>query len=120
MPNYNRSGTGPADDLEIATKVMDTVQRQIASYRLALEKLRLLRKELELDRDLAARIQDSPEMMSKLLVERGIPEQYAIGMAAEDFQDQSFRGVGYWTWDCCCTECCLTSIICNITTIHKG
>jgi hypothetical protein len=115
MPNFDRRGTGPADDLEIASRVMDTVQRQIASHRLSLEKLRLLRQELAQDSDLAARLQGSPEMMSKLLVERGIPEPLAMGMVAEDFQDQSLRGVGFWTWDCCCTACCLTQTICHCT-----
>jgi hypothetical protein len=114
MPNFERSDAKPADDLEITSKVLDTVQRQIGSYRMSLEKLRLLRQELQQDNALATRIWSSPDMMAKIFIERGIPEALAFGMAAEDFQDENFaRGLGFWTWDCCCTNCCITG--CSIT-----
>ena len=109
--NRQRDAT-PADDLEITSKISDTVQRQIASYKMSLEKLRLLRRELRTDASLEKRIWSSPDEMSKLLVERGISEQLAIAMAAEDFQDEQFGGrLAIWTWSCCCTNCCLTVII---------
>lgn len=112
MPNFSRSKDNPADELEITSRVMDTVQRQVASYRMSIEKLRSLRKEIEIDKELNKRIRSTPEEMAKILVERGIPAHLAIGMAAEDFQDPNFgQLIAMWTWDCCCTGCCVTSCI---------
>jgi hypothetical protein len=103
---------------------MITVQRQIASYTQSLEKLRLLRKELQVDEGLSNQVRSGPEAMMKLLVERGIPENLATGMAAEDFQDRGFGerlGLGgalgeWYTGDCCCTACCITCV-CTAGTI---
>jgi hypothetical protein len=116
MPNFDkRSGVG--DELEIASRIVETVQRQIGTYRLALEKVRLLRKEFALDESLAKTAMSSPEKMSQLLVERRIPEGLANGMAAEDFQNPDFaRNIGLWTWDCCCTGCCITDCHCTLVT----
>jgi hypothetical protein len=115
MPNFTRGKDDikdDKDDLEIASRVMDTVGRQIASYRMSLEKLRGLRKEILLDEELEKRITSSPEAMTKVLTERGIPEVLAVGMAAEDFQDPNYLpNLAIWTWNCCCTACCITCII---------
>lgn len=111
MPNYRRSSETPEDDLEIATRVLDTVQRQVASYQMSLSKLRGLRREMTVDKSLNSRISAGPSQMVELLVERGIPEALAVGMAAEDFQDDTFGGaLALWTWDCCCTGCCVTCV----------
>ena len=118
MPNL-RKGKSDAytDDLEIATRVMETVHRQIGSYMMSLEKLRFMRKELEMDARFRKRVQVGPAEMLKILVERGIPEQLAVGMAAEDFLDDKFGGnLALWTWDCCCTGCCLTCV-CTSNTV---
>lgn len=116
MPNFD-ARRPPQDDLEITARVMQTVENQISSYRISLEKLRILRKELDIDDSLARRALSSPEDMKNLLVERGVPEQLAFGMAAEDFKDSNFGGgLALWTWDCCCTACCLTSCHCTLIT----
>lgn len=112
MPNQRKGKGDPSsDDLEIAARVMETVHRQIGSYMMSLDKLRFMRKELEMDARFRKRIQAGPAEMTKILVERGIPEQLAVGMAAEDFQDDVFGGnLALWTWDCCCTGCCITCV----------
>jgi hypothetical protein len=111
MPRYKKGSDDSHDDLEIASRVLETVNRQVASYMISLDKVRLMRKEIEADQRLTKRIRSGPAEMTKVLVERGIPQHLAAGMAAEDFQDQSFGGeLGFWTWDCCCTGCCLTCI----------
>lgn len=116
MPNMRKRGPGE-DDLEIAVRVMDTVERQIGAYRISLEKVRMLRKEFALDPDLQKRALANGEAMSRLLIERGVPENFAYGMAAEDFQDEALAArAGIWTWDCCCTSCCLTSCECTLIT----
>jgi hypothetical protein len=118
MPNFNRSKTGPEDDLEIASRVMNTVQQQIVIYRASLEKVRLMRKELQLDNALATRIWRSPDEMMKVFMERGIPQELAGGMAAEEFQDPNFKGggggIGFWTWDCCCITSCQCTLVTSI------
>lgn len=121
MPFQSRASFREEDDLDIATRVMQTVERQVESYRLSLIRVRALRKEIELDRDLDKRLRSSPEGMRDVLMERGIPEALAVGMAAEDFQSPDFGGkLGFWTWDCCCTGCCVTSCIgTNITNIAQ-
>lgn len=125
MPEFDRRPV--EDDLEIASRVMDTVQKQIASYRMSLEKLRGLRKEIQLDSALSERVRSSPQGMMDVLTERGIPQHLAAGMVAEDYQDEGFdvNNLGFWTWDCCCTACCITCIctaatICDVTEIHGG
>jgi hypothetical protein len=116
MPNFDERRDAE-DDLEVTARVMHTVERQIGSYRASLEKVRLLRKEFALDSELAKKTMSSPENMSKLLVERGVPEHLAVGMAGEDFKDREFGGrLGIWTWDCCCTGCCLTECHCTLIT----
>lgn len=115
MPHLSKDG-GPVggDDLDIASRVMGTVQKQIESYRISLEKVRALRSELKLDRSLDIRAFSSPEEMLKLLTSRGIPKHLAAGMVVEDFQDARLvTEEAIWTWDCCCTSCCITS--CMIT-----
>ena len=117
MPNFERGKKDPDDDLEIASRVMDTVQKQIGSYRMSLEKLRLLRKEIQVDDELRKRVLSTPDDMAQVLTDRGIPEFLAVSMAAEDFQDRAFGGrLALWTWDCCCTGCCLTECNCTLIT----
>ncbi len=120
MPNFRR--TPAQDDLEIVSRVMDTVAKQVSSYQMSLEKLRGLRKELLLDKALEKRIKSSPESMSKVLLERGIPEALAAGMVAEDFQKPDFAtNLAMWTWDCCCTGCCLTCVCtANTSALEDG
>jgi hypothetical protein len=119
MPNYARERSEPQDDLEIAARVMDTVQKQIASYRLSLEKVRSLRQECQIDERLNERLRSDPREMATILIERGIPQPMAVSMAAEDFRSPDFGGeLALWTWDCCCTGCCVTSCIgTNITNV---
>jgi hypothetical protein len=117
MPNLEERRRDSDDELEIVARVMETVERQIGGYRMALEKVRLARKEFSVDKSLAAKVMNSPEEMSKFLTERGVPEFLAVGMAAEDFKSAEFAGAaGIWTWDCCCTSCCLTSCHCTLIT----
>ena len=120
MPNMQKGkGQAAADDLEIAARIMETVHRQIGSYMMSLEKLRFMRKELEMDSRFRKRVTGGPAEMSKMLIERGIPEQLAVGMAAEDFLDDQFGGqLALWTWDCCCTGCCLTCV-CTSNTVAR-
>jgi hypothetical protein len=121
MPNFDKRTA--EDDLEIATRIMKTVERQMSTYRVALEKVRLLRKEFVVDESMRKAVMSTPESMSELLIERGIPEVLAYGMAAEDFQDKAFapgRGLGFWTWSCCCTSCCITDCSCTIVTVKTG
>src|SRR5688500_17137481 len=112
MPYLSRNSNPiGVDDLDIASRVMETVQRQIESYRISLEKVRALRSELELDRNLKRQVLSSPEEMAKLLTSRGIPKHLAAGMVAEDFQDARLvTEDAIWTWDCCCSNCCITNI----------
>lgn len=120
MPNL-KERREPEDDLEVAARVMQTVERQISEYRTALEKVRLIRKEFELDPGLSKRAFTDPEAMKDLLVERGVAEPLAYGMAAEDFKAADFGGrLSLWTWDCCCTECCFTSCNCTLITSITG
>jgi hypothetical protein len=122
MPSFEKR-TESQDELEIATRIMQTVQRQIGTYRMALEKVQLLREEFKVDESLANTTMASPDSMSRLLVERGIPENLAMGMAAEDFQDPDFGGggrLGWWTWDCCCSGCCLTDCGCTVVTVSRA
>jgi hypothetical protein len=123
MPNFDREDQPqpPDDDLEIASRVMATVQKQVASYQQSLETLREMRKELT---DASAseapggRIVATPEQLAELLEERGIPQPLSNAMAAEDFQDETFAAeASMWTWDCCCTDCCLT---CQMATQVTG
>ena len=121
MPNMKKreAEARSCDDLDVASRVMETVQRQIGSYALALEKLRSMRREIEMDSRFKKRVEAGPAEMSKVLVERGIPEVLAVGMAAEDFQDLRFGGaLALWTWDCCCTGCCLTCVCTNNTSAY--
>jgi hypothetical protein len=117
MPRYSsesdREGkSGSENELEISSRIMNTVQQQIADYRLALEKVRGLRKECELDTKLNERIRSDPEAMAHVLVQRGIAPHLAISMVAEDFQYPGFgAGLAVWTWDCCCSDCCVTGCI---------
>ena len=117
MPNYKRKADSN-DDLEIAARILETVHRQVASYMSSLDKLRLMRKEIDVDPELAKQIRAGPAEMTKILVERGIPENLAAGMAGEDFRDEIFsRKLGFWTWDCCCTACCITCVFTNDTVV---
>lgn len=60
--------TPPGDDFEIATRVLQTVERQIGSYRLGLEKVRPLRKEFPMDEELRKKTMNTPESMFELLI----------------------------------------------------
>lgn len=128
MPNYNRE---PAeDDLDIAAKVMDTVQRQIATYRDALQTLRRLRKELATREEHGStekepRYINTPQLLAEFFEENGIPKPFSIAMAAEDFAamegdfSSDFSEAEYvtFTWDCCCSICCFT---CSMATQVTG
>jgi hypothetical protein len=116
MPNfYRHQDHDIEDDLDIAARVMETVQRQIASYHEALQTVRTMRKELiarqqqpETPENPKRRI-NTPALFAELLEERGVPQPLSKAMAAEDFQDPSFQTeAAIWTWDCCCSHCCLT------------
>ena len=115
MPNFDRYANPSADDLDIATRVMDTVQKQIASYRQALVTVREMRRVLaetpqdEGEGGTELRRVNTPELLAELFEENGLPVQLSKAMAAEDFQDSTFEtALAFWTWDCCCTDCCLT------------
>lgn len=109
MPNFDRGNYPQQDDLDIASRVMATVQKQVASYQQSLEALRDLRKELTEDAAAGGRVVSTPEQLAALFEERGIPRALSMGMAAEDFQDEAFEAeASLWTWDCCCTDCCLS------------
>lgn len=116
MPNFERPERPPAVDLDVAARVMDTVQRQVASYKSSLETLMKIREELE--SPTGERTISTPQALAELLEERGIPQPLSKAMAAEDFQDAQFEvEVSLWTWDCCCTDCCLT---CQMATQVTG
>jgi hypothetical protein len=129
MPNFSRTPNNSldlvaGDDLNITAAVMDTVQKQIASYRDALQTMRDLRSEIAYRQQSEATVQGSgrvintPQLFAELLEERGIPVQLSKAMAAEDFQDASFDvEMAMWTWDCCCTACCWT---CEMATQVTG
>jgi hypothetical protein len=109
MPNFDRGRQSQQDDLDIAARVMATVQKQVASYQQSLETLRELRKEFGVDEGSGDRTVSSPEQLAELFEERGIPLALSRAMAAEDFQDENFAAeASLWTWDCCCTDCCLS------------
>ncbi|EME66846.1 hypothetical protein G352_02879 [Rhodococcus ruber BKS 20-38] len=120
MPNFYRASNPSEDELDLATRVMDTVQKQITSYREALSKVREMRKVLEQTSQVLPpedstefRRVNSAELLGRLFEENGLPPPLAQAMAAEDFQDpahmESDVMLRLWTWDCCCTDCCLTS-----------
>ena len=56
MPNLEERRRDSDDELEIVARVMETVERQIGGYRMALEKVRLARKEFSVDKSLAAKV----------------------------------------------------------------
>lgn len=117
MPNFSRDSYPSEDELDIVTRVMDTVQKQIASYRQALVTVREMRKVLagtpqaEGAGETGVRRVNSPELLAELFEENGLPVPLAQAMAAEDFQDPTYAAaeLAFWTWDCCCTDCCLTT-----------
>jgi transposase len=116
MPNFNREDQPTQDDLDIASRVMATVQKQVASYQQSLETLREMRKELT--DEPGGRAVTTPQELADLLEERGIPQALSKAMAAEDFQDETFASeASLWTWDCCCTDCCIT---CQMATQVTG
>lgn len=113
MPNFERGKKkAQQDDLDIASRVMETVQKQVASYQQSLETLRELRGELTEDEEAGGRVVSNAEQLAELLEERGIPLALSKAMAAEDFQDESFEAeASLWTWECCCTDCCITCVM---------
>lgn len=128
MPDYNRE---PAqDDLDIAARVMDTVQRQIGTYRDALTTLRRLRTELA-DRQQNQEPSgkepqhiNTPQLLAEFFEENGIPKPLSTAMAVEDFagMEGDFPAppdadLITWTWDCCCSSCCFT---CSMATQVTG
>lgn len=98
MPNFSRDQDHDIeDDLDIAARVMETVQRQIASYHEALQTVRTMRKELAA-RQLHPKTPENPKrrintpaLFAELLEEHGVPQPLSKAMAAEDFQDASFQ-----------------------------
>ena len=116
MPNFQRDSFHAQDDLDIATRIMDTVQKQVTSYRSALQSLREVRQEIS-SGQLRDHTVSTPQELASLLQERGVPRPLSVAMAAEDYQDSSFEAAeGFWTWDCCCTACCLTGCTGTIIT----
>ncbi len=110
MPNCDPEKR-PEDDLDLVARVMETVHRQVGSYMTSLQQLRTVRREIEVNPNLRKRVTSGSREMVKVLVERGVPEPLAAGMSAEDWRDLDLAGsLGLWTWDCCCTGCCLTCI----------
>lgn len=112
MPNIPRMGP-PADDLDIAARVMGTVQRQIESYQDALVTLRTMRRDMEQRRANPEafpnrRVINTADGFADLLTENGIPRPLSLAMAAEEFGDAAMGADAWWTWDCCCTHCCIT------------
>ncbi len=93
MPDYDRHA--PEDDLDIATRVMDTVQRQIGAYRDALMTVRRLRRQLVAHEKFAAPEQEgsrqlnTPEKLSEYFEEHGIPRPLSIA-----FRSRRLRGDG--------------------------
>jgi hypothetical protein len=119
MPDYDRQA--PDDDLDIATRVMDTVQRQVGAYRDALSTVRRLRRQLVAHQEFAPAEQqgsrqiNTPEKLAEFFEEHGVPRPLSVAFAAEDFapMGQSFASemdveAATWTWECCCSACCLT------------
>ena len=131
MPDYDRHA--PEDDLDIATRVMDTVQRQVGAYRDALLTVRRLRRQLTAHEEFATAEQEgsrqlnTPEKLAEYFEEHGIARPLSIAFAAEDFaaMGQSFAGdfdvqAATWTWDCCCSSCCFTcSMATRVTTCSE-
>jgi hypothetical protein len=117
MANYSRDKDAEPDELEATHRILGTVQKQIASYRSSLQKVKNLKQECDEDEELNKRVRSSPDEFASVLFERGVSAPMAIAMAAEDFQAPNFGGsLGLWTWDCCCSSCCVTSCIgTNIT-----
>lgn len=128
MPDYDRHA--PEDDLDIATRVMDTVQRQIGAYRDALMTVRRLRRQLVAHEKFAAPEQEgsrqlnTPEKLSEYFEEHGIPRPLSIAFAAEDFAamgasfaSESDVQAATFTWECCCSDCCFT---CSMATQVTG
>jgi hypothetical protein len=120
VPNLKPTSGPPKDDLDVATKIMRTVERQIASYRSAIGSLRKIRLEAERDPALVRQMRKSPEAMVAELEQRGIPKPLAAAMAAEDHKTVAFPGgeLGFWTWSCCCSVCCITCI--SDTTVNAN
>lgn len=127
MPDYRR--TPAEDDLDIAARVMDTVQRQIGTYRDALTTLRRLRQELaerqaQADSGEEQRFINTPQLLAEYFEENGIPKPLSTAMAMEDFANMEGdfptpldAEMVTWTWDCCCSACCFT---CSMATQVTG
>lgn len=115
MPYLEKDRRTSDSELDTTSRIIQTVNRQLESYGLALEKVALLRKEIARDARLRDKLLHSPETMIETLEERGIPAIIGAGMAAEEFKRTDFPGgeLGLWTWDCCCTGCCITCITTN-------
>ncbi|MEH0661009.1 hypothetical protein QA860_25410 [Streptomyces stelliscabiei] len=128
MPNFDRKPDPGNEDLDIATQVLQTVQKQVASYHDALQTIRTMRKELAsrqaaraADSGAPSQLTNTPELLAALFKEHGVPEPFANAMAAEDFQDPSYdKGAAFWTWDCCCSDCCLTCVMGSVVTDCVG
>jgi hypothetical protein len=128
MPDYDRHA--PDDDLDIATRVMDTVQRQVGAYRDALLTVRRLRRQIIAHEEFApaeeqgSRQINTPEKLAEFFEEHGIPRPLSVAFAAEDFAAMggSFASdmdveAATWTWECCCSACCIT---CSMATKVTG
>jgi hypothetical protein len=92
---------------------MGTVQRQIESYQEALATLRSMRRDMDQRRANPdsfpnLRVINTAEGFADLLTENGIPRPLSLAMAAEEFGDAQMAVDAWWTWDCCCTHCCIT------------
>lgn len=122
MPDYDRHA--PEDDLDIATRVMDTVQRQVGVYRDALLTLRRLRRQYVAHQEFGAtqeptREINTPELLAEYFQENGIPRSLAEAFATEDFaamggpmpSDFDVQEMAFRTWDCCCTACCFSCVM---------
>ena len=115
MPYLGRDRRTTDTELDNTRRVLDTVRGQMESYSLALEKVQLLRREISGDARLGERIRKSPEEMMAVFESRDIPRHLAAAMTAEEFKREDFAGaeLGIWTFDCCCSGCCITCITTN-------
>jgi hypothetical protein len=115
MPYLGKDRRTTDKELDTTIRILNTVRRQMDSYALSLEKIQILRREISGDAEFGERIRKSPEDMMRTFESRGIPLPLASAMTAEEFKRQDFPGaeLGIWTWDCCCSGCCITCITTN-------
>ena len=117
MPNFNRGNRSrKTEDIDVATKIMETVQRQMNIYQNALKILQDMRHDIA-EGKLQEGSASTPGELARIFEEKGMSPALAKAMAAEDFQDAKFQyEAAFWTWDCCCTACCQTCVMASQVT----